>query len=88
MPCALLGYTGSCPDWSLPKELEEKKLKIMMSLYRVFPYKYRIRFLSFSTAQTRQGIKQHLMMQGLIKRERLSRGVGWGTELEKGRQAW
>lgn len=63
MPCALLASTGSCPDWSLPKELErKKKLRIMVIRYKAFPYKYRIRFLSSSTAQTRQGVQQHSMM--------------------------
>lgn len=50
------------------------------------PSRYRIRFSYFSTAQTGWGIKQHFMMWELIKRERLSRGFGWGRELAKGRQ--
>lgn len=86
MTCALLGCTGSCPDLSLPHELEREKLKIAMSLYSAFPYRWRIRFSPFSTAQTGQGIKQHFIMWELITRERLSRGFGWGRELEKGRQ--
>lgn len=82
-PPSLRGCMGSCPDWRLPKELGRKKLKVLMSLYRAFPYKYRIRFLSSSTAQTRQGIKQHFMMWELIKREGLSRGLGPRGSLKK-----
>lgn len=86
MTCALLGSAGSCPELSLPHELEREKSKIMMSSYSAFPYRYRIRFSYFSTAQTGRGIKQHFMMWELMKRERPSRGFGWGRELAKGRQ--
>lgn len=82
MPHVLHGSTGSCPIVSLCKELERKELKVMKSLYRAFPYKYRIRFITSSTAQTTQGTTQHFRMQKLIERGCLEGSV-WEGSLKK-----